>query len=454
MLDELRRAIEEAAWPRALVLAIEAWRASRAPVLADLVDRIVTRLPAEGVPREGVQRWWMQQARTYDPARATVLLASCAELALKSGVEKKLIDRLPVLEAWPDDPRVACVLASWFADANVGWRYAHEAETVVFYDRIADQLARLRDVRAIPVLERVLAEPRGLTVGLREQQHELATRLIVLLADAALHAPPANAGEIARWCPSPAPPPTSLDERTLWREAATSDDARLVLADFLLERGDRRGEIITLASAGTDDNARAASALLHEHWERWMGDLAIVLDRGNCSFVGGLLEIASVGMYSTPEWAYPKAAAHRELSTIRVVRPGWHASNKGYVAFLHALAYLPPRIRLDASMVEPFALARPRWPVRHLELVTNAPDLPHVLRLAASAMPDVEAIDIPLQSDIDRAMIAMIPALPRHFAKLVRVHVDASRWLASDIRAELTELEALPFVEIDHGINR
>jgi hypothetical protein len=105
-------------------------------------------------------------------------------------------------------------------------------------------------------------------------------------------------------------------------------------------------------------------------------------------------------------------------------------------------------------MIEPFALARPRWPVRHLELIADDAMLERVLPLAASTLPDVEAIDLPLGNEIDRDIIAAIATLPRHFAKLARVHVDASSWLAIDLRDALAELEALPFVEIDHGSYR
>src|SRR5688572_8385051 len=104
----LARAIEEADWPRALVLALEAWRASRAPVHADLVDRIAARLPADKVPRER----WLQHARVYDPLRVTTLLANATERALKTGVEKDVMERFRVLATWPDDPRLARVLAS------------------------------------------------------------------------------------------------------------------------------------------------------------------------------------------------------------------------------------------------------------------------------------------------------------------------------------------------------
>lgn len=466
MLDELAREIRDAAWPRALGCALEAWRTTRSPVLADLIDRLAARCgPAEPVPTRGAQRWWMQRARTYDPVTATVLLADAAELAPRTGIERKLFDRLAVLATWPDDPRVARVLAAWFAGANIGWTYAHDEATVGFYEQLAAQLVRLRDARAIATLERVLAEPRGLTVGLRERQRELAGHAIDVLADVLLDAPLPDgaAGEIARWCPSPAPPPAAPDERALWLAAADSADARLVLADYLLERGDRRGEIITLACAGGEDRARRATALLHEHWERWLGDLALVLDRGNCTFTGGVLAIATVGLYTTPVWAYAKVASHRELATIHTVRPGWNASEPGYLAFVDALPRLPGRIRLTATMIEPFARTRPRWPMRALELVTNLPDLraplAHVAELAAAALPDVEEIELPQPGDLDERVLAVIPALPRLFPRLARVRIDASRWLPGELRTALDALAAGAagaagagcVVEVDHG---
>lgn len=188
-----------------------------------------------------------------------------------------------------------------------------------------------------------------------------------------------------------------------------------------------------------------------------MGELALVLDRGKCTFEGGLLDIATVGVYGTPEWAYAKVARHRELATIRVVRPGWNASEKGYVAFLDALGTrLPARVRVTATMIEPLSLARPRWPIRVLELVTNLPDLRvplrQVLALAAQALPDVEHVEIPMPAELDDSMLAAIPDLPGLFPKLARVHVDASRWLTTELRRAFAQLAAAhAFVEVDHG---
>lgn len=429
MLADLRVAIEAADWPRALALALAAWRSSRAPVYADLIDRIAQHV-------------------ADDPP----FLRHLEKLGRRLG-ERQLFEAVALAGASPhdDDPRVAKQLAAWFASASIGWRYAHETETLWFYQQVAEQLVRLRDVRVIPVIERVLAEPHGKTLPLRDHQRALATRIVDALADVALNTPPlANAGEIARWCPSPAAPAMTRDEHELWREAIESDDARLVLADYLLERGDRRGEVITLAQR--PDTAVRASELLAQHWDRWMGDLALVLDRGNCTFVGGVLQIATVGIYNTPEWAYAKAAAHRELATVRIVRPGWNASEKGYLAFLRALTQVPPRVRFTATMLD----GRTPWPIDHLELVTNLPDLRtplvDVLALAAPTMPGVTRIDFPIPGELDLATIAALRELPRLFPALVRVRVDASRWLPPALRDALVAIGGeLAFLEVDHG---
>ena len=487
-MDELRAAIDAADWPRALVLAIEAWREMRVPALADLVDRIAARCPTETAPRERVHPWWTKRARTYDPIVATALLASASDHVHKSDEDwgvaqvryrgspvferlldaqraaaplrslyghphRNLIARLALLAAWPDDPRVARVLATWFAEAKVFWQHPLEAVAIALYEVLAGELARLRDTRVIAILERVIAEPQGKTVGIRDRQRELASRVIDQLAGIALNAPIID-DDVARWCPAPVVD-APVDESALWADAARDRGACLVLADYLLERGDRRGEIITLACSGNDDNVRKSFAMLHEHWDRWMGDLALVLDRGNCKFVNGLMEIAAVGLWSTPEWAYSKVARHRELASVRVVRPGWNASESGYVLFLDALAVLPPRVRLTATMVLPFHNRRRRWPVRELELVFNLPDMRvaagTVVELAAQAMPDVETIELPMPGEISATVIRAVRDLPASFPKLARVRIDAARVLGVELRAQLAELAALPFVTVDHG---
>jgi hypothetical protein len=364
MLDELGRAIEEAEWSSALVLALDAWRTSRAPVLANLVDRIAARLPAESVPPERVQRWWMQQARTYDPLRATTLLANAAELALKSGVDDEAGRPVPQARDVARRSAVARVLATWFADTKARVPSFARGEVRRLLPTLADHLLRLCDTRAIPPSSE-LAEPRGFTISARETQRALATYVIDALADAApTHHRFANAGEIARWCPSPATPMV-LDERTLWREAAEDEEARLVLADYLLERRSARRDH-TLANAGTDDTASKASALLHEHWERWMGDLALVLDRGNCSFVGGLLDVATIGTTAAGVGVSEGRAASRAVDGARgaagLERVGERLRRVPRRARAPTTAH--PAYREDDRVIRPRAPALARTPPR------------------------------------------------------------------------------------------
>lgn len=451
----LDAAIAAADWPRALGLALDAWRSTRAPVYADLVDRIAHRAPREIVPVRGAQRWWMQRARSYDPIIAGPLLEDAARLAPRGGIEHKLFERLELLAAWPDDPRTAGVLATWFVETNIGWMYAHADRTRAFFEAVAAVVVKLRDTRVLPQLAAAVAEPRGKTVGLRELQQRLAQHAIEALTSTA-PAVIADAAAIARWVPAPATAPATLDERALWIAAAEGMEARLVLADFLLEGGDPRGEIITLACAGDAANLQRSNALLHQQWERWMGELALVLDRGFCTFTDGVLDVATIGIAGAPPWVYPKVAAHRELATIRAVRCGWHVPDADYVAFLDALPRLPSRVRVYATALEKLALARASWPVQTLELVMNVHDLGEpvssAVTRAASVLPGVEAIEIPLTGELDGSVIDAVRVMPQLFPRLARIAIDATRHLSHDLRDALVALaEELPCLEVEHG---
>ena len=193
--------------------------------------------------------------------------------------------------------------------------------------------------------------------------------------------------------------------------------------------------------------------LLHRYWDRWMGDLALVLDRGSCVFVQGLMRVAGVGIASTPEWAYVKSAGHRELASIHTVRPGWRVSAGGYVGFLDALAVVPPTVRLTATMIAPLVRRRATWPeIRALELMIDIPKLPlDILAAATAAMPEVTHLTLPMPGEIDENVLAAIHALPAYFPKLAKVRVDAARVVSTEVRAALVELAKLPYVEVDHG---
>ena len=167
MLAELRAAIDAGGWPRALDLALAAWRETRAPELADLIDAIVRRCDQPRAPEwYQVQAWWMELAATYQPLAVSVLVASATErernsiepaelarftelVALAPGLGDKLPDhgclvaRFAALREWPDDPRVAPLLAGWLRDAPIEWRDRHIDAMRGIYRAIATLLAAI-----------------------------------------------------------------------------------------------------------------------------------------------------------------------------------------------------------------------------------------------------------------------------------------------------------------------
>ncbi|MDQ3365679.1 MAG: hypothetical protein M3680_09665 [Myxococcota bacterium] len=514
MLDELRTAVAAASWRPALELALAAWRACRATALADLVDRLATRCEPPAAPRQGQQPWWLAHATTYDPVVVTTLAASADTLAHKSEISWEAIEttwgasrivtelrtaaerayeagrqaafpsrallkpmftaisnrnriaRLALMERWPADPRVARVLAGWFAEAAVDWAWPHDGAALRFYELLADELIRHADGRTIAVVQRVVDEPRGRTLPIRDLQRALAPGVVAAIAarDQPLSAP--VAGEVARWCPSLTPardPDDGLDERLLWRDAAGGDlGAHLVLADALLQRGDRRGEIIVLACSEDPVHQRRARSLLDEHWEHWLGELALVLDRGGCHFEHGLLVLAQLGNPRSPDWAFARLTNHRELTTVRAIRPSYHVTPAQYLRSLGALERIPPRLRLASTMVAGLARTRRDWPVRELEYASNffdrgspaaagVPGLVDGLTLAAAQLREVEHLALDYPADHEDELPALVAAAPRLFPRLSRLTIDAARYLDPHRRATLLELAKQPHVVIHHG---
>ncbi|MFO0740989.1 MAG: TIGR02996 domain-containing protein [Labilithrix sp.] len=76
----------------------------------------------------------------------------------------------------------------------------------------------------------------------------------------------------------PRPEPVDHDEHLAAIRAAPDDDApRLVYADWLLERGDPRGELIVLqCGPRTEESRRREAELLREHELQWLGAVAYV----------------------------------------------------------------------------------------------------------------------------------------------------------------------------------
>src|SRR5258706_11895476 len=94
----LRTAITAADWPRALGLALDSWRETRHPALANLIDAIGARCELPAPPRsvKDHHAWWMELAASYDPVRATRLASEASTRATASDVTwSNIVHRWP-----------------------------------------------------------------------------------------------------------------------------------------------------------------------------------------------------------------------------------------------------------------------------------------------------------------------------------------------------------------------
>ncbi len=132
----------------ALAAALAAWRATRAPALADLVDAIGARIEIPTIP-DDVE--WTKLARTHDPVLLGALLAKVTDLP---------VSFLPAvgdaLAAFPDDPRIAIAVATWALDPPTT-----SSSTYPFWTRTIEAMTRAGDARTLPLLERRLGMKPG-----------------------------------------------------------------------------------------------------------------------------------------------------------------------------------------------------------------------------------------------------------------------------------------------------
>ncbi len=366
-LERLRAEITNGEWASALESALEAWRETRDDAFAALVDALQARaVTTLRVPSGAAfHRWWLKRAAASTAADRSLLL-SCIEkplsyaigspggevespTALRMRLRKRYdkspwlarvvdellpwrlgqvgtvapvlddtsrIARLAALLEWPDDPRVARVLAGWVERRD--GHGSREAAPDAFYRLLTERLAELRRPRSVGADHSAVAAQAG--------------DLLTMLEGA----PRATA---------------ALRLAALWSAvvAAKSADAPLrVLADAHLERGDPRGEFISLqlmqASAPSKKGEARIRQLLETHRVQWLGPLARIIDVERATFRRGLLWEIVIGA--------PRARAgefvceHPWLETLHKVSPG-RVTAKNYLRFLST-----PKLRFDWLVVD------------------------------------------------------------------------------------------------------
>lgn len=394
LLDDLHDALVAADLGAALGYALAEWRASRDPALADLIDRITAgcTLPVStGTSPADDQAWWVRHGLVADPDPLTVagLLAVLDRRAdhLDASIESirkrwrtatrgpladhlgrsnvwptNFQERCAILLAWPDDPRVASKLV----DVARSTLAPHAHGFPALYELLADRVVEIGDVRVHDKLTAMAGEPRGQNERTRKLQIAFATRAIAGLAATARRPQRASSERLAACValvpapPASPPPPAPRPElEALWHEVAAHPDdvgVRAVLGDALVEAGDLRGDLIVLQCnaklpkrplRGANRTAYdgRVKTLLRKEWDHWFGDLALVLARRACEFRCGMLEVATIGLASSPEWAFAKAAGHRELACVHTVRPGW-VTKDNFATFVLALRRFPTTLAI------------------------------------------------------------------------------------------------------------
>ena len=439
MLVELRGAIDTGDWPGALDRALVLWRAQRIPALADVIDLIGAKLarPAPSQKR-GAHAWWIEIAAAYDPADVARLIATAelergalvtpAALEARHATNRLIrgivaacegtlpaflhhgawFDRLAYILDWADDPRWAPVLVRWLAERPPmsQWVSALRRQVdlgPVVRRFVTERLTELGDARVLPHVDDDLARE------LRSRVVTPTAAIAAELASLAAHLTPLSTRDAS-------------EEARLWAEVAAAPhdrEPRLVLADYLVQHGDPRGELIALQCAGTGKATVRATKLLTVHLKSWLGPIAPLLTRRGCVWRDGMLAEIRVGTLGMPVAAIAAAPGHRELACVHTVVPADLAPGL-YTTLLTGLPHVR-RISIDAPpVVDALAASGRRWPFRVVELgsrdtSTNWAIWPPLLARIAAFAPDVETLILGVRP-------RWVAPLPPIYGELAQAH--------------------------------
>ncbi len=381
----------------AIAELLAVWRETRAPAVADALDRLTTGTAITAATIAARTAVWLELAERRDPTALGALLATPwpGRLQLARPLLRALL-------AWPDDPRIAMALARIAGDE----RYVMLSASP-FFRPLCKRLIALRDARVVPVLRAQLAAPH-------DRAYDRVIRPLVESAVTALAglAPPAlePVGILA-------PAITRGADELVAAILAAPDDLalRTVYGDALSEAGDPRGELIALSLAGAAP-ARVR-ALIREHGAAWAGSLGAWFD--DHSFEAGMFSGGTLRAQREPDVA--RMLADPGWALIRTLDAGgsWSSSELAM-----ALLARVPSVRvlrgLDAEHARTLA-SGPVHPLVELSIACHAaadldafaslPGLPLLRRLGLSAR------------EIAPAWLATAPVLER-IERLVLRTVD------------------------------
>lgn len=255
--------------PQDLDALLDAWRRTRAPELADAIDRV----PLNEKPLTAKAAWWKAHA-----AGKSVNFGALLEGA-SLGLDRA--ERVHALAKLPADPRTTAAATKWLTDGSIRGKWR-----APFFDGVAALLSKAKDPRLLPVLTKLLADRNEAITVVGLSNYKAFVELAALLSKT--KSKPLDKAMQKLLAGSPSPKSTAGDAAALFAQVyANPDDdaARAVLADLLTEQGDPRGEFITLQLAG---KKTAQEAKLEKTWDRkWLGAIesaamktGVVFERG------------------------------------------------------------------------------------------------------------------------------------------------------------------------------
>lgn len=290
---------------KALAPLLEAWSTQPAIEtrhLITLLESVVAPAPFDGETTA-----WVNAAKTADEWTKSSLLQRARGKTIADTSA-----RLSAAIAWGPDPRTARVLEElitelpWTSDSSKPlWRVIYAGITAMTDPRFVE-----------------LAQALPAKWNVRENISGWLTNSLVKAAGKGTVTPLtpevlAGVKQLGKKLEALAPKkkPIAQDEAALLADiyANPDDDApRLVYADWLLERGDPRGEFITLQFRADKDAAalKREKALLKEHGRKWLGALEPVVAAGTFEFRRGFLSKAdkkfkasTESLRESPAWA-------------------------------------------------------------------------------------------------------------------------------------------------------
>lgn len=424
MIDALIDALENATSDReALVAALDAWRDTRDPLLAAIVEHLGARVRAAPIAKANLHEAWLARAAAARPEDVDRLLDAIGRqvdskdlghMAWDTPMDlrfPRLIDRIRALALLPDDPRIARALTELVRRGP--WTGGFLGDLSVVYGPMLALIARIGDPRSADVLSALHERPVHRVGMMRDYLHEALPETLAAIppapslddavrtriaAIAARHGLAKEQRTEARG--------TSADELLAAIYADPDDDgAREVYADWLLERKDPRGEFIALqfaahrGTASPKDEKRMA-ALLRAHQNEWLGDLAIVTS--GRSFSRGMLEEAQLlggAVASSDLWE--RVLGDERLSTLRALAKG-KANEPLYIRFLASPARRSLR-RIEAmtsSTIEALVGAHEPLRIEHVQLDRHSLELLQLLA-GAKTLPALRTLEIPARGRLD-----------------------------------------------------